>query len=136
MIRSSLVGLGLLLLAGCVPSTYSLIARFQNACNNPVQVTARNYTDIFISTVSGFDLDAQLNPEEVLVILDRVAYLNILEDPKNGVSPDYKLELRTNEKQRVFDRGSFLEVLEKSEYEFDRQLRLHIWTINDPSLCP
>jgi hypothetical protein len=137
MIKAFIVGLSLLpLLAGCISQEYFFLARFQNACDNPVKVTARDYTNIFGSYTLGFDLNTQVNSDEVLVILDRVAYLNILEDPKNGVSSDYTLELRANEKQRVFDRASFLEVLEKSEHEFDRQLRLHVWTINDPSLCP
>jgi hypothetical protein len=131
MIRIFVIFPWLLLLMSCASQPeYFFIASFRNACDSTVKVTARHYTN----TIEPFDLDVQVNPGALVVILNRVSYDNNPEAPDNWVSLNYKPEFSANGNQRSFDRELFLGILKKSKHEFDG--RHHLWTINDPSLCP
>jgi hypothetical protein len=131
MNRLFVVFSGMLLLTACSPQLeYGFSAGFHNACDTPLRVIARSYSN----TLDPLDLDVQVNPDERVIILDRVGYSDDPEDPDNGIPSNYGLELSANGKQRSFDRGAFLDLLNKSKYKFS--WRIHAWTINDPSLCP
>jgi hypothetical protein len=131
MIKTFVVLSVLLLLTGCSSQIeYGFVVNFRNVCANPVRVTALHYNN----KREPLDLDVQVNPNEVVVILERLGYFNNPEDPENGIPYAYKLELSANGKRQSFDRESFLAILKKSQYEFDRLN--NFWTINDPSQCP
>jgi hypothetical protein len=131
MIRLFSVFLGMLLLMGCSPQPeYGFTASFRNVCNVPVRVTALNYNN----KREPLDLDVQVNPGDVVIILNIVGFRNDPEDPDNGISSDYELELSVNGRLRNFDRETFLDMLNKSSHKSDAGG--HAWFIRDPSLCP
>jgi hypothetical protein len=130
MIKKSFVCLGLLL-AGCTPQReYLFIAHFHNICNSPVQVIAQHYTNIYEPLETAI-LNVKAEIDETVLVLDTWSFNY---NPEYGVAPIYKLELGSNGKQQSFDRDSFMAILKRSKYEFDG--RHHLWTINDPLLCP
>jgi hypothetical protein len=132
MIKTSIVvALGVLLLVGCAQQMdYSFIAHFRNACDSPVQVTARHYTNEEEPWETAV-LDTKTDPNEEALIL---ATWRFTSNPVYGVPSIYKLELSANGKQRSYDKGLFLAILKKAKHKFGG--RIHVWTINDPSLCP
>jgi hypothetical protein len=130
MIRTTIVTLGLLLLVGCTQQmNYSLIVHFQNACDSPVEVTARHYTNVDERWETAV-LDTKVGLNEKTSILHIWAFGT---NPVYMVPPIYKLELSANGRRRSYDKVSFLAILKKSEHV---GRGVHVWTVNDPSLCP
>jgi hypothetical protein len=130
MTRIFIVGLGVLLLGCTSQEEYLFIAHFHNVCSSPVQITAHHYTNVHEPLETAV-LNAEAKVDERVLVLNTWGFSKSSE---YGIPPTYKLELSINKKQQNFDRNSFLAILKKSKHKFDG--RHHLWTINDPSLCP
>lgn len=105
-----------------------------NSCTGEVQVYAFPDAIPFNDESEDRTLNKLLQPNDDLRVLSMNVFTNDTDDFPEIVPNNYRLRISANGREINMDRSKFLQEVQKAAYKHHGDF--HIWTINNPSLCP